>query len=145
MTQNHSLTTGDLTCIKINPLGLMNQGISRLLCEVELRTKGLLTVMLYTLWFFSPILSDVKDLLRGQTHPLYVLWILLIAHYFLCLDGQFCFVLFLTFTSFLWHMHPHKMLLHLQFKYHTKLQCPWFGFSYFVILTNCRQIILFMD
>lgn len=49
MTQNHILTTGDLTCIKINPLVLMNQGISWLGWEVELRTKGPLTVMLYTL------------------------------------------------------------------------------------------------
>lgn len=49
MTQNHILTTGDLTCVKINPLVLMNQGISRLWCEVQLRTKGPLTLMLYTL------------------------------------------------------------------------------------------------
>lgn len=40
MTQNHILTTGDLTCIKINPLVLMNEEVSRLWCEVELKTKG---------------------------------------------------------------------------------------------------------
>ena len=49
MTQNHILTTGDLTCIKINPLVLMNQGISKLWCDMELRTKGSLTLELYTL------------------------------------------------------------------------------------------------
>ena len=55
-----------------------------------------------------------------------------------------CFVFLIHFLS-LTNSPKYDASVFVQFKYHTKLQCPWICFSYFVILTNFRQIILFMD